>query len=107
MTKINRDPALIKHGDWLFTCNWFPVQFDKWIDSRKNHFNSMNGSNHARFGCGLTPISAFYAKWFLDNDIQSLYKKTGKVGVDNGDRGKYIKKVKKRCLEDGIFFEGT
>ena len=97
----------MKHGDWLFTCNFFPVQFDKWEDSRKNHFTSMNGSSHARFGCGLNPISAPYAKWFIRNNMQSFFVKTGKEGYRcDEDYEKYEKIVRQKSFDDGIIFEG-
>ena len=83
----------IKRGDWIFTCNMQPLQFDKFYPEKNpEHYNreaftdeewelfskygdfvTMNGSNHSTHSCGLHRVSTPYAEWFNDNQIWLLY----------------------------------
>jgi len=134
-----KDLRDIKPGDWLFTCRMEPVQFGSWdeknpedyyeieefnkrTDEEKfnfchSDFSTFDGSSHSVCGCGLSPISEKYAKWFIENKVWEIYEKhdnrEGKpvVGEDHTEFNTitwelYEKDVRKLCEEHNINYEG-
>lgn len=113
----------LKKGDWLFTCNMKPLQFDSFDPEKKaenynrasftneawerfskfDSFTTVEGSSHSVTNCSCRRISADYAKWFLENNIDSFFEQF----KDEEDRWKlYEAAVKEKCDEAGIEFEG-
>ena len=106
----------LKKGQWLFTCDMKPLQFNSFdpeknkedysiwknekaweLFSKYDDFTTLEGSSHSACNCGLTPISEKYAKWFITNKIWELY---------NDDFEIYEELIKKICKEHNINFEG-
>ena len=116
----------IKHGEWLFTCNMIPLQFDhfnykeaKYYFSNINdykqlsqlekeafhydNFVTINGSHHSIRSCGFHPISEKYAKFFIKHKLHELYTyiKDPQESFDI-----YENKVKEFCKYYKIEYEG-
>jgi len=117
----------LKKGQWIFTCSMKPLQFDS-FGPEKSHedydrsaftdaawerfskyddFNTVEGSHHSVFHCGLRTISEGYAKWFIENKIDELFPDCkGEVYDAKSSWEEYVNKIKQRCQEAGIEFEG-
>lgn len=96
--------TLIQKYDWLFTCLMKPVQFDKWDDNTYNGFLTLDGSNHARFGCSLKPITEKYALWFIENECWNYYEDLEDEKLDNFKV--YEARIKKLSKQNNIKYEG-
>jgi len=103
MKEIKPGYLYIQKGDWLFTCTMKPEQFKEWENDRYDGFLTLNGSSHARAGCSLQPISAVYARWFIDHKLWELFP-----GSEVKDRwGIYEEKIKNLAEEAGLDYEGV
>lgn len=98
----------ISHGDWLFTCRMEPLQFDKWLDDKKEDFQTIEGSSHSKSNCSLKPISTKYATWFNENKIWELYKRPEERTAEKNQKAfdDYEALVKQKAKEDGVEYEG-
>jgi len=121
----------IQKGDWLFTCDMEPKQFesfdpekspddwerDKFSDknweqfSKYGDFTTIGGACHSQSNCGLHPVSEKYAKWFIENKCWEEYDKLkgSDINYDSTDNDiweDYEIRVKERCEEEGITYEG-
>jgi len=90
---------IIERGDWLFTCSMRPEQFGAWRNDEEDDFNTLNGSDHSKRHCSLSPISDEYAKFFNDHKLWELYD------IYN-DFDKYSAAVKQVCMAFKIRYEG-
>ena len=90
---------IIERGDWLFTCSMKPEQFGAWRNGEEDDFNTLNGSDHSKRHCSLSPISDEYAKFFNDHKLWELYD-------IYQDFDKYREAVKQVCLAYKIRYEG-
>ena len=90
---------IIEQGDWLFTCSMKPVQFGVWLNKEEDDFETLNGSQHSKRNCSLSPISDEYAKFFNDHKLWELYD-------IYEDFDKYKEAVKQVCLAFKIRYEG-
>ena len=111
----------LKKGQWLFTCSMKPKQFGKYVPRNRadygeskneeeflewckyDDFETLEGSSHSQGNCGCKPITEKYVRWFIDNGIDFLYDSNE---PDEVKWDKYVERVKKRCEEDNIEFEG-
>ena len=113
----------LKHSQWLFTCSMTPEQFgqydelnpDDYDDGlssdwlKYDSFTTTKGSSHSQCNCGCKLISEEYAKWFLDNNIHELYDRPEGNIAELNDKAweEYVIKVKTRCKENNIKYEGV
>jgi hypothetical protein len=94
----------IKYGDWLFTCSMRPCQFKYWTCTEFNSFETVNGSSHDRFHCGLSLISEQYALWFNKNKCWELFDEN--IEDDDIRWKTYENLIKQLCERDSIVYEG-
>lgn len=114
----------LKPGTWLFTCDMKPKQFESYDEPRNpkdysvdwnkmtplekmqfqyDGYKTIGGAYHSIKNCGCKPISEAYAKWFLENKIDEIFK----VYEDKENRWElYENEVKRLCQEAGIEYEG-
>ena len=110
-----------KHGDYIFTCDMKPLVFDRFKEKDPNNYTrgnstveewevamkyddfvTMEGSHHSRKNCGLKIVSNVYAEWFIKNEIWKIYDNIS----DDDVWGTYEYLIRKKCMEDGIEYEG-
>jgi len=111
-------------GQWLFTCNMYPVQFSHFLPTDPKHYDqtyinsltpeqldafihdtfvTLEGGNHSARNCSMKLISESYAKWFIENKVWELFDKY----VDREDRFVFYElEVKELCRAQGIEYEG-
>ena len=89
---------IMEKGDWLFTCSMNPEQFSHWIDD--DSFATLNGSNHSKKYCSLSPISDEYADFFIRHKLSDLFE------IHDEDFDKYESAVRKICEIFKMKFEG-
>lgn len=91
---------IMEKGDWLFTCSINPEQFSHWRDDDMDMFVTLNGANHSKKNCSLSPISDEYAEFFIKHNLSELYE------INYNDFDKYALAVRKVCDAFKIKFEG-
>lgn len=121
---ISTDAFNLKIGTWIFTCEMKPKQFQgyqyrdhtkysvKWhemtpLEKMKfayDDFTTLDGANHSISNCSCREVSEKYALWFIENKIDELWEP---IDTEEADRWKlYEDKVRAKCIEAGIEYEG-
>ena len=99
---------LDSHGISFDDYNFAKKPEEKLEWCKYDDFETIEGSSHSQGNCGCKPISEKYATWFIDNKIDELFVKAENYNEEENDNAwdKYVERVKKRCKEDNIEYEG-